>query len=207
MEPSEQDLRREVEALRDIRRRSTAQGGPGSLPLDPDLPSAPPAGPPSPLSPQAWIDDGAPQKVVDEEMVLADPSHLFWVPAHLHPELAPAEFRAFVHQHTQDPAAAAAGEVGITRSNSLRSQASLSRRRSTLSRQYDPNDPSSSIDGPTLAPLQRKASRAYQSPQLTISDLQKLEQLAEEASRSDDPSKLRSVLKRSLSLNVSPSRM
>ena len=34
-------------------------------------------------------------------------------------------------------------------------------------------------------------------PQLSISDLQKLEELAEEAAQSDDPSKLRSVLRRS----------
>src|ERR1700678_2410086 len=42
-------------------------------------------------------------------------------------------------------------------------------------------------------------------PQLTISDLQKLEELAEEASVKDDPSRLRNVLRRSLSLNLSPS--
>ncbi|EJD34603.1 hypothetical protein AURDEDRAFT_155029 [Auricularia subglabra TFB-10046 SS5] len=211
MEPSELEIRREVEALRDIRRRSTSQGGPGSLPLDPDLPNAPPS-PPSPLSPQTWAQGAGPGGQVsqdDEDMVLADPSHLFWVPAHLHPELAPAEFRAFLQQHAQTPAPASseAGSSRMGRSSSLRSASSLNRRRSMLSRQYEPK----AGDGVEKEEdnFQRKRSLTYrqQSPQLSISDLQKLEELAEEAQRSDDPSKLRSVLRRSLSLNVSPSKL
>ncbi|KZW01244.1 hypothetical protein EXIGLDRAFT_718987 [Exidia glandulosa HHB12029] len=217
MEPSALEIRREVEALRDIRRRSSSQGGPGSLPLDPDLPNAPPS-PPSPLSPQTWAQQpGSSEKVSqdDEDHVLADPSHLFWVPAHLHPELAPAEFRVFLQQHARNPETAPAaqenahGQVG--RSSSLRSNSSLNRRRSMLSRQYEPqpNDGVERQDDTVKPDLQRKRSRAYgaQSPQLSISDLQKLEELAEEASRSDDPSKLRSVLRRSLSLNVPPSKL
>lgn len=214
---TELEIRREVEALRDIRRRSSSQGGPGSLPLDPDLPNAPPS-PPSPLSPQAWTQQESNEGVspAEQDLVLADPSHLFWVPAHLHPELAPAEFRAFLQQHARNPETALqpaddrpTGQVG--RSSSLRSSSSLSRRRSMLSRQYEPqpNDGVEREDDSIKPDLQRKRSRAYgvQSPQLSINDLQKLEELADEASRSDDPSKLRSVLRRSLSLNVPPSKV
>lgn len=76
-----------------------------------------------------------------------------------------------------------------------------------LSRLYKPSE----NDGvgeqeERIVPLSRNRSTRYanQGPQLTISDLQKLEELAEEASESDDPSKLRNILRRSLSLNVSP---
>ena len=76
-----------------------------------------------------------------------------------------------------------------------------------LSRQYKP----SANDGvgeqeEEVVPLRRnRTSYVPPVPQLTISDLQKLEELAEEASKSDDPSKLRIVLRRSLSLNIAPS--
>jgi len=72
-----------------------------------------------------------------------------------------------------------------------------------LSRQYRPSE-NDGIEDERVVPLRRNRSSVY-SPQLTISDLQKLEELAEEASESDDPSKLRNILRRSLSLNVSPS--
>ena len=54
-------------------------------------------------------------------------------------------------------------------------------------------------------PLRRNRTSYVNMPQLTINDLQKLEELAEEASKSDDPSKLRSILRRSLSMNIAPS--
>lgn len=76
-----------------------------------------------------------------------------------------------------------------------------------LSRQYRPklND---GVEEENVVPLKRNRSILYPAnpgPQLTISDLQKLEELAEEASVNDDPSRLRNVLRRSLSLNLSPS--
>ena len=74
-----------------------------------------------------------------------------------------------------------------------------------LSRQYRPTESDGSDDEQVL-PLRRNRSSIYHpGPQLTINDLQKLDQLAEEASSNDDPTKLRSILRRSLSLNVSPS--
>ena len=76
-----------------------------------------------------------------------------------------------------------------------------------LSRQYRPKH-NDGVEEEDVVPLKRDRSSLYRSnpgPQLTISDLQKLEELAEEASVNDDPSRLRNVLRRSLSLNLSPS--
>jgi len=214
MQPSEYDIQREVEALRDIRRRSTT---PGALALDPDLPhQSPPTSPttgywsggPSPSltdddSSSAYDDGsssdhnaGSPNNPTD------DPFHLFWVPAGVHPEIAPAEFRAFLKEHARSPPPD--GTVTPERSNSVASASSiLGRKKSMLSRQYRPSE-NDGIEDERVVPLRRNRSSVY-SPQLTISDLQKLEELAEEASESDDPSKLRNILRRSLSLNVSPS--
>lgn len=75
-----------------------------------------------------------------------------------------------------------------------------------LSKQYTPSA-NDRVEEEKVVSVKRNRSSIYSTagPQLTISDLQKLEQLAEEAAMSDDPSKLRSVLRRSLSLNVAPS--
>src|SRR5262249_9843785 len=111
MQPSQYEIQREVEALRDIRRRSTSQG---ALLLDPDLPN-----PASPLHPTNWAKDPSPpgnpgssSKVHDtsssatsSNTLADDPFHLFWVPANLHPEIAPAEFRAFLKEHAKGPLA------------------------------------------------------------------------------------------------------
>lgn len=213
MQPSPVEIQREVEALRDIRRRSSSQGGPGTLILDPDLPIEPS---PSSSSTGYWTsgtnpgltdgdssssshDDGSSSEPSNAD----DPFHLFWVPARLHPEIAPTEFRAFLKEHARNPHADGGGE--LSRSTSAVSASSLGRRASMLSRQYRPNDSDASDDEQVL-PLRRNRSSIYnRGPQLTINDLQKLDQLAEEASESDDPTKLRSILRRSLSLNVAPS--
>lgn len=216
MQPSQLEIQREVEALRDIRRRSTAQGGPGALILDPDLPS--PTSPTSP--PSSYWAAASTQQLADgdsssgshedssssEERVAAsdDPSHLFWVPARLHPEIAPAEFRNFLKEHSRTPPPEDATPVG--RSNSF-SHASpgLERKRSMLSRQYSPSD-NDNIEEEKIVPMQRRRSTlVHTGPQLTINDLQRLEELAEEASTSNDPSKFRAVLRRSLSFNMAPS--
>ena len=74
-----------------------------------------------------------------------------------------------------------------------------------LSRQYEPSEKDEGED--EVVPMRRNRTSHYANPvpQLTINDLQKLEELAEEASTSHDSTKLRSVLRRSLSLNISPS--
>ena len=209
MQPSQLEIQREVEALRDIRRRSTAQGGPGSLILDPDLPSEASQAQAAYWSPTDDSSSSSHDSHLESSSVEAhdDPFHLFWVPARVHPELAPKEFREFLKEHARSDGTASPGPE---RSNSVGSMSSgLGRKRSMLSRQYKP----SANDGvgeqeEKVVPLRRNRSSYVNAiPQLTISDLQKLEELAEEASQSDDPTKLRSVLRRSLSLNIAPSGM
>ena len=202
MQPSELEIRREVEALRDIRRRSSAQGGPGAIPLDPDLPELPPS-PSSPHASSTWAASLSSDE--QEPDVTEDPSHLFWVPARLHPELAPGEFRAFLKEHARD------GGAALQRASSASSSPTspIGRKKSMLSRQYRPSESDGVEEEHEVVPIRRNKSSLYSNPapQLTIDDLQKLEELAEEASMSDDPTKFRSMLRRSLSLNVSPSRM
>lgn len=216
MQPTQNAIERELEALRDIRRRSTAQGGPGALILDPDLPAEQPTTTP-PLSPQAWaaVDQGSSGKDADSASTSSssaegnnqaadDPFHLFWVPAHLHPELAPKEFKAFLKEHARGPVDGTSA-VLLGRSSSS-SSSGLDRKRSMLSRQYKPREEDEDKED-HVVPMRRSRSiyGGQDGPQLTISDLQKLEELADEASKSDDPSKLRRVIRRSLSLNVAPS--
>ncbi|KAF5388718.1 hypothetical protein D9757_004786 [Collybiopsis confluens] len=216
MQPSTYDIQREVEALRDIRRRSTT---PGALIIDPDLPaqtsptsttySAWSGAPPNDDSSSSSNEDSSSSTghtTVETDDPADDPFHLFWVPASVHPEIAPAEFREFLREHSRSPPPAEGSSV--SRSGSFSSVSSgLGRKKSMLSRQYRPseNDGVEELDE-RIVPLSRNRSTRYtnQGPQLTISDLQKLEELAEEASQSDDPSKLRNILRRSLSLNVSP---
>ena len=207
MQPSQLEIQREVEALRDIRRRSTIQGGPGSLILDPDLPNEGSQSQAAYWSPNDDSSSSSHESNLDNSSIEAqdDPFHLFWVPARVHPELAPKEFREFLKEHARSDS------TPPTRSNSIGSATSaLGRKKSMLSRQYSP----SANDGvgeeeEKVVPLRRNRSSYMNAnvPQLTINDLQKLEELAEEASESDDPTRLRSVLRRSLSLNIAPSGM
>jgi len=215
MQPSQLEIQREVEALRDIRRRSSTQGGPGTFILDPDLPN--PSSPPSPTT-SYWSAASAAQQLNDsgdsssgshedssssEERAASsdDPFHLFWVPARLHPEIAPAEFRAFLKEHARTPPLD--GSSTLSRSFTT-SSPSLERKRSMLSRQYKPSE-TDDVEEETIVPIRRNPTvLAHTGPQLTISDLQRLEELAEEATKDGDPSKFRTVLRRSLSLNISP---
>ncbi|KAF9005956.1 hypothetical protein BDQ17DRAFT_1239689 [Cyathus striatus] len=218
LQPSEYEIQREVEALRDIRRRSTT---PGALAIDPDLPNqSPPSSPTSgywsgnsPTASSAKDSDSSSSSHEDGSTSshrshrtsnpTDDPFHLFWVPASLHPEIAPAEFRAFLKEHARAPSTEDSDAPGLSRSPS--SSSSLARKKSMLSRQYRPSE-NDGVEEEHILPLKRNRTSLYvnRGPQLTINDLQRLEELAEEASESDDPSKLRNVLRRSLSLNLSP---
>lgn len=179
-----------------------------------------------------------------------DPSHLFWVPASVHPEISPSDFRNFIKEHAaravnQHPEAdnvvdhddslspLAVGDSPIAqRLNSVRRQqqqqdrqhsspdargaligraTSVSRRASTLRRQYRPeHDTDDTDDDKPPRPLQRNRSGLSRGtyglsiPNLTIDDLQRLEEAAEQASQTQDPAMLRSVLRRTLSLNTTP---
>lgn len=210
MQPSQFEIQREVENLRDIRRRSSA-GGPGALVLDPDLPNQSALGaaqlnywdPSQTASSSSSSAEESGSSADDhDDGSDGDPSSLFWVPARLHPEIAPAEFRAFIKEHARTPGD---GSNPLDRSPST-SSSLLGRKKSMLNREYKPRENDGVENETQVVPLRRNRTSYYNpGPQLSINDLQKLDELAEEASQSDDPSKLRSVLRRSLSFNMSPS--
>ena len=207
MQPSQFEIQREVENLRDIRRRSSA-GGPGTLVLDPDLPIQSALGavqlnywdPTQTASSSSSSAEESSSSADDHDDVSdgGDPSSLFWVPARLHPEIDPAEFRAFIKEHARTPPD---GSNSLDRSFSM-SSGGLDRKKSMLNREYKPSVDDGVENESQLVPLRKNRSSYYNvGPQLSINDLQKLDELAQ----SDDPSKLRSVLRRTLSLNMSPS--
>ena len=208
---------------RNLRRRSGSSTGPGALPLDPDLP------PPSPGSSSSSTSASASSSSIptyssNDDITLSSPdgldpnsAGLFWVPAHLHPELAPGEFRAFLKSHTHsDPEHADASDAGdvagmsrspsfLARSGSSRS-AGLGRKRSMLSKQYQPRvGDGVEEDVPPVPARNRDSIYGGRSGEkgLTLQDLQKLEELVEEAG-DDDPEQMRTLLRRSLSMNVAP---
>ncbi|ORZ14320.1 hypothetical protein BCR41DRAFT_371157 [Lobosporangium transversale] len=61
-----------------------------------------------------------------------DPSHLFWVPFHMHPEIAPNEYNKWLLKHGVD----SSGNGGLLSAR----KASLNRRKSVLSSQYNPGE-------------------------------------------------------------------
>lgn len=179
-------------------------------------------------------DEDADDAAVNEDEAV---STLFWVPANLHPELAPGEFRAFLkehaHAHVQQAAAAVSSGGSLSSAPSFLSSTtspdgttlpfqdaksnvgggSLGRKKSMLSRQYTPRAGDGVENEPPIRTLSLSRSRSsrssiYSSPKgtdedpgVSLSDLQRLEELADEAAKSDDPGKLRSMLKRTWSIN------
>jgi hypothetical protein len=115
-------------------------------------------------------------------------SSLFWLPARLHPEIAPQEFRNFLKEQTNPE-------------NLLKRHGQLARRKSTLSKQYTP----STDDGVPVAGEEAASSLAKQTEQLTLSDLQRLEELTSELGSGpsqESDARLRSLLHRSMSLGT-----
>ena len=175
MQPTADEIELEKETLRDLRRRSVAQ----VASLDPDLPS-------TSSSSSSLSEDG--QTIIDTN----DPSHLFWVPAHVHPELAPGEFKEFIKDHTN-----------LQRALSNRSQGGMSRRRSTLSKQIRlgaSEDAEDNAAAESSVRPRRRGTHRENMPTLTLEELQQLENLAEQAN--NDPVELRNILRRSFSVNV-----
>ncbi|KAL9938249.1 hypothetical protein V8E36_002872 [Tilletia maclaganii] len=185
-----------------------------------------PAGVTSPTEPKPASD--SPDKPLS-----SDPAHLFWVPASMHPEISPADFRKFLSDHaaravrdarlsasaphsptspTTSTLGAEAPDISIsdrvaalrhqtdtsaaasTSSDLISRSTSLTRRGSTLRRQYQPEN---DLGDDEL----RLPSVASRSP-LTLEELQQLEQIAEETTSSHDAARVRSVLRRNLSLDV-----
>ncbi|KAF7507937.1 hypothetical protein GJ744_009971 [Endocarpon pusillum] len=157
-----------LQALRRMSMDVTATG-------DPDLPSINAAGMPA-----------APSASDSED----DSSRLFWVPARLHPELAPMEFKSFlegkadqIKRRSGELSSSASGEW--SRSSSLSSQGGspggLQRKKSMLSRQID-NSNGRGAEGyqDGAERLERKRSRSARS-QPQDPNLEELESLVTDA--------------------------
>jgi hypothetical protein len=152
-ESSPAAITQELNNLQAIRRMSMSVDN-----ADPDLPSFNSS---APTSPEPTDEDEA--------------SRLFWVPARLHPELAPVEFKTFVEDRVDRiRKRSVSGDSlmpGVERSGS---SSSLTRKKSMLSRQIDSSK--GYEDGAER--LQRKRSEKEQSqPSPTAENLQELEGL------------------------------
>ncbi|RMY77316.1 hypothetical protein D0863_01396, partial [Hortaea werneckii] len=108
-----------------------------------------------------------------------DASRLFWVPASLHPELAPKEFKTFIEDRV-DKIRRRSGDSdslsveGLERSGSGGS--SLRRKKSMLRREIDTSKPGEYEDGADR--LERKRSKGMQvQGETTVTDLAELENL------------------------------
>ncbi|CAO1617508.1 unnamed protein product [Jaminaea pallidilutea] len=181
----------------------------------------------------------------DKPLRPTDPSHLFWVPASVHPEISPSHFRQFLQDHASravrgdgsttpesasgspassagstsygvvsspptSPTIGASDSTPISPMTVASRQNSIARRGSTLRRQYRPENDTDDDEMPNAGGCRPSLSSARSregEPSLSIKDLQRLEALAEEASKSMDETELRSVLRRTMSLGAGSSTM
>ncbi|KAJ5959541.1 uncharacterized protein N7479_006691 [Penicillium vulpinum] len=154
----------ELNNLAAIRRMSMDVAAAG----DPDLPGF--ASPPSPSA--------------DED----DASRLFWVPARLHPELAPKEFKSFLDSKA-DHIKRRSAEYSTLGSERQGSGGGLNRKRSMLSRQID--NSSGYTDGADR--LERKRSESNRRGGMLSPNLQQLESLVDDSKPMDKESLLRGI--------------
>ncbi|KAI9736521.1 MAG: hypothetical protein M1818_006032 [Claussenomyces sp. TS43310] len=180
---------KELHNLQALRRMSMDVGNTS----DPDLPS---------FQGSSLIPSVAPTGGDDEE----DPSRLFWVPARVHPELAPMEFKTFLENRVQT-IKRRSGELSSLSPDGAEQAgfaagggSSLRRKKSMLSRQIDNSGGRGAVgyrDG--AEQLERKKSLSHrQTPELKISDLQELDELVK------DPSKAMQKLTLDTSLRKDP---
>ena len=160
----------ELSNLQALRRMSMDVGNTS----DPDLPSFQGV----PLMPSV-----APTGDDDED----DPSRLFWVPARVHPELAPMEFKTFLENRVQSIKRRSGEQTTLTPDGIERSGSSggLRRKKSMLSRQIDNDGGRGAVgykDG--AEQLERKKSQStHLAPDLKIADLQELDALVRDPSK------------------------
>ncbi|KAJ5256353.1 hypothetical protein N7505_011504 [Penicillium chrysogenum] len=154
----------ELHNLAAIRRMSMDVAAAG----DPDLPGFAP--PPSPSA--------------DED----DASRLFWVPARLHPELAPKEFKSFLDSKA-DHIKRRSGEYSTLGSERQGSGGGLQRKRSMLSRQID--NSSGYTDGADR--LEHQRSQSSKRDGMLSPNLQQLESLVDDSQPVDKESLVRGM--------------
>ncbi|KAK8245000.1 hypothetical protein HDK77DRAFT_240866 [Phyllosticta capitalensis] len=152
----------ELSNLQAIRRMSMDVHG-----SDPDLPSFASNVPMPAVAPSHSADDD-------------DPSRMFWVPARVHPELAPKEFKTFIEEkvasHRRRSGDIDEGMLspdGLSRDGSM---SGLRRKKSMLSKQVD--GPNGYHDGAER--LERKRSVSQQNGMAHNPTLQQLESLTED---------------------------
>lgn len=157
-ESSPAGLAQELSNLQAIRRMSMDVNT-----ADPDLPSF-----------QSFNVPAPPQHFSEDE----DPSKLFWVPARLHPELAPKEFKTFIEEKVDTIRRRSGDGDSLSPDGALGRQGSgggLRRKKSMLSRQIDSG--SGYRDGAER--LERKRSGA-QPTNGGLPQLQELENIVED---------------------------
>ncbi|KAJ5940134.1 hypothetical protein N7516_000302 [Penicillium verrucosum] len=162
----------ELTNLAAIRRMSMDVAAAG----DPDLPGF--AQPPSPSA--------------DED----DASRLFWVPARLHPELAPKEFKSFLDTKA-DHIKRRSGDYSTSGSELQGSGGGLNRKRSMLSRQID--NSSGYTDGADR--LERQRSQSSRRDAMLSPNLQQLETLVDDSNPLNKESLMRGMQKIDLAEN------
>lgn len=163
-ESSPAAVAQELSNLQAIRRMSMDV----NLADDPDLPSFG-------MTPMAAVDS-------DEE----DASSLFWVPARLHPELAPKEFKTFIDTRVES-IRRRSGDFPLSPDSPMRpsSEGGLMRKKSMLSRQIDTNAKNADQyqDGAERLDRKRSLGEAGKRTSSGIQNLQELEQLMQDPSK------------------------
>jgi hypothetical protein len=160
----------ELSNLQALRRMSMDVGNTS----DPDLPS---------FSGVSLMPSVAPTGDDNEE----DPSRLFWVPARVHPELAPMEFKTFLENRVQSIKRRSGDSTSLSPDGMERSgsESSLKRKKSMLSRQINNEGGRGAVgyqDG--AEQIERKKSlSSNQSLDLKISDLKELDELVRDPTK------------------------
>ncbi|KAI9858678.1 MAG: hypothetical protein M1813_007310 [Trichoglossum hirsutum] len=161
----------ELSNLQALRRMSMDVNAAG----DPDLPS---------FNNASFIPTRAPTHADDEDAA----SRLYWVPARLHPELAPKEFKTFVETRVKQIRRQSGDDGSLSPETLTRegSSGGLRRKKSMLSKQID-NSGGRGAEGykDGAERLERKRSQSGQrGTTLKVSDFQELDELVK------DPTKL-----------------
>ncbi|GAA5985856.1 hypothetical protein JCM11641_005322 [Rhodosporidiobolus odoratus] len=188
-----------------VRRKSSVSG---RLPSEHPLPIPPVPSPPAIHSPSSFAtaDADIPHSAAGQD--------LFWLPASLHPELAPQEFKAFIREQTRPEALARRSSLSVGAAGGR----GVGRRASLLRGEYKPRKDDGVGETPEkpAAPSIKRTTSERQSnrrstlnfEELTIRDLQRLEELAAKAEAEGgagdaegEGERLGRVLRRSLSLN------
>lgn len=159
----------ELSNLQALRRMSMDVGSTS----DPDLPS---------FQGVSFMPSVAPTGDDDED----DPSRLFWVPARVHPELAPMEFKTFLENRVQSIKRRSGEQASLSPDGAEQggSGGSLRRKKSMLSRQID-NDGGRGAMGykDGAEQIERKKSLGHPGPELKIADLKELDALVRDPSK------------------------